>query len=138
MGRKALQWIGFLVMGMAYLIIALRLGYLQTVLPLFLAVYGISFLFGNIGPNTTTFIFPTELYPTQIRTTGHGISAGTAKFGAGIFTFLIPVLTASLGTPSVVAILAMISFMGTVLTLITLKETKGKSLEETSGQASVS
>ncbi len=137
-GRKALQWIGFLVMGLAYLIIALRLGYLQTVLPLFLVVYGASFLFGNIGPNTTTFIFPTELYPTQIRTTGHGISAGAAKFGAGIFTFLIPVLTASLGTSSVVGLLAMISFIGTILTLITLKETKGKSLEEASGQANVS
>ncbi len=137
-GRKKLQWIGFLVMGVAYLIIALELGYLKTALPLFLVVYGMSFLFANIGPNTTTFIFPTELYPTQIRTTGHGISAGAAKLGAGIFTFLIPVLTASLGANSVVGILAMISFVGTVLTIITLKETKGKSLEETSGQASVS
>lgn len=136
-GRKTLQWVGFLVMAIAYLVIALELGYLKTVLPLFLIVYGASFLFGNIGPNTTTFIFPTELYPTQIRTTGHGISAGLAKFGAGIFTFLIPILTASLGTSSVVGLLALISFVGSVLTLITLKETKGKSLEETSGQASV-
>ncbi len=136
-GRKRLQWIGFLVMGAAYLVIALELGYLKSVLPLFLIVYGASFLFGNIGPNTTTFIFPTELYPTQIRTTGHGISAGAAKFGAGIFTFLIPVLTASLGTNSVVGLLALISFIGSVLTIITLKETKGKSLEETSGQASI-
>lgn len=137
-GRKRLQWIGFIVMGVSYTIIAIRLDFLRSSLPLFLVVYGASFLFANIGPNTTTFIFPTELYPTQIRTTGHGISAGAGKAGAGIFTFLVPVLTHSIGSSRVVGMLAALSLTGAILTLVTLKETKQKSLEETSGQKRIS
>jgi putative MFS transporter len=29
-------------------------------------------LFMNMGPNSTTYILPTELYPTQLRATGAG------------------------------------------------------------------
>lgn len=137
-GRKKLQWIGFLVMGVAYIVIALEFNVLKTVIPVFLVVYGSSFLFANIGPNTTTFILPTELFPTQIRTTAHGISAGMAKAGAGIFTFLVPVIKALLGVSMVVGILSIICFIAVILTLITIKETKCKSLEECSNQSMAS
>jgi hypothetical protein len=31
----------------------------------------------------TTFVMPSELYPVTMRATGHGISAGVGKLGAG-------------------------------------------------------
>jgi hypothetical protein len=34
------------------------------------------------GPNATTWILAGELYPTAMRTSAHGFSAGTAKCGA--------------------------------------------------------
>jgi hypothetical protein len=36
----------------------------------------------QFGPNCTTFLLAGELYPTDVRTTAHGISAGVAKLGA--------------------------------------------------------
>lgn len=133
-GRKRLQWIGFTVMALAYLILALSYTTIVNSFLLFFAIYGISFLFGNIGPNTTTFVLPTELFPTQFRTTGHGIAASMGKLGAGAFTFLEPVLQFIFRLQGVIAILFAISMLGAVLTLLTITETKNRSLEETSSQ----
>ncbi|MEM0156144.1 MAG: MFS transporter [Thermoplasmataceae archaeon] len=135
-GRKKLQWIGFTVMAMAYLVLALSYTTIENSLFLFFAVYGISFLFGNLGPNTTTFVLPTELFPTQFRTTGHGIAASMGKFGAGVFTFLEPVLQFMFKLQGVIAILFAISMLGAILTLLTITETKNRSLEAISSQFS--
>jgi hypothetical protein len=54
----------------------------------FLLVYSISYFFTQFGPNTTTFVLSAELFPVNIRATGHGIAAGIAKIGAFISVFL--------------------------------------------------
>lgn len=131
-GRKTLQWLGFSVMAAVYFIIATHYRGLLDAIYMFIALYGVSFLFGNIGPNTTTFILPTELFPTEIRTTGHGIASGSAKFGAGLFTLMLPSIMASMGVPNLMLILGSISVAGMVLTLFAIKETKNERLEETS------
>ena len=131
-GRKKLQWIGFTAMAIVYFIFALKFTTISRDLMLFVALYGLSYLFGNMGPNSTTFLIPTELFPTEFRTTGHGISASSGKLGAGIFTFMIPVIEALYGLPTVLGALTLIAITGTVLTLLTIKETKNRSLEETS------
>jgi PHS family inorganic phosphate transporter-like MFS transporter len=131
-GRKKLQWIGFTAMAVVYFIFALKFTTISKDLVLFVALYGLSYLFGNMGPNSTTFLIPTELFPTEFRTTGHGISASSGKLGAGIFTFMIPVIEALYGLPTVLGALTLIAITGTVLTLLTIKETKNRSLEETS------
>ena len=133
-GRKTLQWVGFIVMGAVYLTFAIALTPLKADIPLFIGIYGISYLFGNIGPNSTTFILPTELFPTQIRTTAHGISAGAGKTGAAVFTFLLPAVESAYGLPAVFSILTGLSLLGVILTLAFIKETKGQSLERTSNQ----
>lgn len=38
----------------------------------------------DFGPNTTTFIIPAEIYPTDVRATCHGISAAFGKAGAAV------------------------------------------------------
>jgi len=70
-----------------------------TVAP-FLLVYGVSYFFTEFGPNMTTFVMPSEIYPVDMRATGHGISAGVGKLGAFIGVFLFPVLNSSLGLPA--------------------------------------
>ena len=131
-GRKLLQWAGFSVMAIIYFIFALRFTTIETDLSLFIAMYGLSFLVGNIGPNSTTFIIPTELFPTSIRTTSHGISAGSGKLGAGIFTFLVPTIIATSGFPVLFDLLAGIALAGVILTLLAIRETKNMSLEQAS------
>jgi MFS transporter, PHS family, inorganic phosphate transporter len=46
----------------------------------------------EFGPNTTTFVMPPEVFPVNMRTTGHGTAAGIGKHGAFIGVFLVPQL----------------------------------------------
>ena len=55
----------------------------------FVLVFGISYFFTEFGPNTTTFIYPAEIFPTEVRTTAHGISAGMGKMGAFVGVYLL-------------------------------------------------
>ena len=95
-GHRRLQLVGFAMMALCFLIIAVVPGMTTAVAP-FLLVYGVSYFFTEFGPNMTTFVLPSELYPVNMRTTGHGISAGIGKLGAFIGVFLFPVLQTSLG-----------------------------------------
>ncbi|HLH86126.1 MAG TPA: MFS transporter [Thermoplasmataceae archaeon] len=131
-GRKTLQWAGFAVMSAIYLVFAVKYDSILTNFALFLVLYGLSYFFTNAGPNSTTFILPTELFPTSIRTTGHGISASSGKLGAGIFTFLIPVMQVIYGLPTVMYVLASVAFFGAILTVFTISETKNQPLEVSS------
>lgn len=131
-GRKSLQWIGFTVMALVYFIFALDFVGLKNDVFLLLVLYGVSYLFANIGPNSTTFILPTELFPTQIRSTAHGISASSGKLGAGIFALLEPVLAALYGLTTVFGMLTAFSLLGVVLTIGVIRETKGMTLESAS------
>lgn len=128
-GRKALQWIGFTAMAVVYFAFAINYVGIKNDVLLFISLYGLSYLFGNIGPNSTTFILPTELFPTQLRTTGHGIAASFGKLGAGIFTFLEPILYVISGPSTVFALLSLFSVVAVILTILTIEETKNRSLE---------
>jgi PHS family inorganic phosphate transporter-like MFS transporter len=102
---------------------------LTTMVAPFLLVYGVSYFFTEFGPNMTTFVMPSGLYPVDMRATGHGISAGIGKFGAFIGVFLFPVLQSSLGLRSTLLLTAGVSVLGWALTLV-LPEPAGRSLEE--------
>jgi MFS family permease len=127
-GHRKLQLIGFAVMALCFLIIAAVPGMTTMVVP-FLLVYGVSYFFTEFGPNTTTFVLPSELYPVAMRATGHGISAGVGKLGAFIGVFLFPVLQTSLGLRGTLLLTAGVSVLGFALTLV-LPEPAGRSLED--------
>ena len=84
----------------------------------FLLVYGLSYFFTEFGPNMTTFVMPSELFPVSVRATGHGISAGIGKFGAFIGVFLFPILQTSLGLRGTLLLTAGVSVLGLALTLV--------------------
>jgi nitrate/nitrite transporter NarK len=102
---------------------------LTTTVAPFLLVYGVSYFFTEFGPNMTTFVMPSELYPVEMRATGHGISAGIGKFGAFIGVFLFPVLNSSFGLRGTLLLTAGISVLGMALTFV-LPEPAGRSLED--------
>ena len=133
-GRRPLQYIGFGVMAAAFLVLSLGWTMLTAVLPAFLAVYGLTFFFANFGPNTTTFVYPSEVFPTTFRTTGGGIAAAAGKLGAVIAVALFPTLLVAFGLPWFFGLLAVVSFLGFVVTIALLPETSRRSLEDTSGE----
>ena len=127
-GHRRLQLAGFAVMALCFAVIALVPGMTTMVVP-FLLVYGVSYFFTEFGPNMTTFVLPSELYPVTMRTTGHGISAGVGKLGAFIGVFLFPVLQTSLGLRGTLLLTAGVAVSGFALTLV-LPEPAGRSLED--------
>ena len=129
-GHRRLQLIGFAVMGLAFLGMGVIPGITRMVAP-FLLLYAISYFFADFGPNTTTFILSAELYPVSLRTTGHGFSAGIAKFGAFIGVFVFPLLTDSFGLNGTLTITFVFAVAGFLLTLL-LPEPAMQSMESLS------
>jgi MFS transporter, PHS family, inorganic phosphate transporter len=134
-GHRKLQLIGFVAMGACFVVIGVVPGMTTVVAP-FLLVYGVSYFFAEFGPNMTTFVLPGEVFPTEVRATGHGISAGIGKLGAFIGVFLFPVLQDSLGLHGTLLLTGGVSLLGALLTLV-LPEPAGRTLEEISAGAEV-
>lgn len=138
LGRKIMQLQGFIVMSILYILVTFFAtsegtkitGFLVSS-NLVLAIYAITYFFINFGPNTTTFVIPAEIFPTKHRTTGHGISAAAGKAGAAVTTFFFPSLLNSVGVKGILELMAVVSFIGAVLTL-GLKESRLLPLEDVS------
>jgi PHS family inorganic phosphate transporter-like MFS transporter len=101
----------------------------------FVFLYCLVNFFFNFGPNSTTFIIPGEVFPTRYRSTSHGISAGSGKFGSIIsqvgFSQLKDIGGTNKFVKHILQIFAAFMLTGIFSTLL-LPETKGKSLEELS------
>jgi PHS family inorganic phosphate transporter-like MFS transporter len=133
-GRRPLQLIGFGVMAAAFLLLSFAYVQLIATLVAFLALYGLTFFFANFGPNTTTFVYPSEVFPTSFRTTGHGIAASAGKLGAVIAVALFPTLYLMYGLSWFFGVLAVAATLGFLVTALLLPETSQRSLEDVSGE----
>jgi PHS family inorganic phosphate transporter-like MFS transporter len=131
LGRKAIQNIGFLMMAIAFGLMAVIPG-VEKVVGLFLIIYGVSYFFTEFGPNSTTFIYPAELFPVESRTTGHGIASAAGKVGGFVGVFLFPIFMSWGGLQLAEGVAALVSLLGLAVTVFMLPETKGRSLEELS------
>jgi MFS family permease len=131
-GRIRLQALGF--MGMAIGLFLLSLSALQTTearrMALVMAGFATFNLMVNAGPNATTYLLPAELFPTELRASGHGLAAACGKLGAMVGIFFLPVLRARVGIATTVAIAAAVSLLGLTVTWMLGVETAGKSLDE--------
>jgi MFS family permease len=131
-GHRRLQLIGFGVMACAFGALGV-IPALTTVVVPFLLIFGLSYFFIEFGPNTTTFVLPSELFPVNMRTTGHGIAAGIGKLGAFIGVFLVPQLQAHIGLRGMLLVAGASAVVGYLLTLL-LPEPARRNLEDVSGE----
>ncbi|KAJ7977250.1 Phosphate transporter [Quillaja saponaria] len=148
LGRFAIQLMGFFFMTVFMFALAIpydhwthkenRIG--------FVVMYSLTFFFANFGPNATTFIVPAEIFPARFRSTCHGISAASGKLGAivGAFGFLYLAQNQDkaktdagyppgIGVRNSLIVLGVINFLGILCTFL-VPESKGRSLEEISGE----
>lgn len=135
LGRKMIQSLGFAMMAITFPLLALIPHIEKMVVP-FVLIYGISFFFTEFGPNATTFVYPSEIFPVRVRTTAHGIAAAVGKVGGFFGVFLFPYLMHWRGLAAAEMAAAISSVAGLLVTLFMLPETKGKSLEELSTEPS--
>jgi len=134
LGRKAIQMLGFGMMTITFGLLALIPNLEKMAVP-FLIIYGFSFFFTEFGPNATTFVYPSEIFPVRVRTTGHGIAAAMGKLGGFFGVFVFPFLLHWKGLLGAESAAAIASILGLVVTATMLPETKGKSLEAIEAEA---
>ncbi len=131
-GHRRLQFIGFGVMALCFVVLGVFPALTTTVAP-FLVIFGLSYFFTEFGPNTTTFVMPSEVFPVSMRTTGHGIAAGVGKLGAFVGVFLVPQLQKQVNLRGMLLVAGAAAILGFLLTMV-LPEPARRSLEEVSGE----
>ncbi len=134
-GHRRLQHIGFAVIAVAFLVLG-AVHELTAAIGPFLAVFGLSYFFIEFGPNTTTFVLPSEVFPVSMRTTGHGVAAGVGKLGAFAGVFLVPQLEAHIGLRGMLVVAGTAAVAGYLLTFV-LPEPARRTLEAVSGEDEV-
>ena len=126
-GRIRMQAIGFAGMAVGMLIL-MKAGRLSNSpagaghIPLVFAGFILFNLLMNAGPNATTFTLAPILFPTQLRATASGFAASVAKIGATVGVFVLPILKGKFGVPAVLGMVAAVSLLGLVITLVLGRE----------------
>ncbi|XP_057744750.1 low affinity inorganic phosphate transporter 1-like [Arachis stenosperma] len=135
-GRFSIQLMGFFFM--TVFMFALAIPYHHWTLEGnqigFVVMYSLTFFFANFGPNATTFVVPAEIFPARLRSTCHGISAAAGKAGAMVGAFGFVYAENGIGIRNTLIIMAVVNVCGFFFTFL-VPESKGKSLEEMSGEA---
>jgi MFS transporter, PHS family, inorganic phosphate transporter len=131
-GHRRLQLIGFGIMGATFFLLGAIPPLTKVVAP-FIILFGLSYFFIEFGPNTTTFVLPSEVFPVSMRTTGHGIAAGVGKLGAFIGVFVVPQLQKSIGLRGMLLVAGGAAVAGFLVSNL-LPEPARRNLEEVSGE----
>ncbi|KAK9867868.1 hypothetical protein WJX84_003938 [Apatococcus fuscideae] len=128
-GRRRMQvngfvWIFalFLISGLAYT----RLTASPSNLRWLQALYYLSSFWGQAGPNATTFVLASELFPTDVRGMGCGISAAVGKFGA----LAANIVLGKISSRAKFYYTATAAGVGALVTLIFIPEITGLDLRE--------
>lgn len=121
LGRYRIQLWGFLAMAVNFFAVA-WLSLNRETLPgharwAMLFCFGLTFLFSNFGPNTTTFVLPVEVYPTLIRATCHGVSAAFGKLGAVIGVVAFSPCEEAFGVETVLCGCGVVCIVGALFTI---------------------
>ena len=83
---------GFVVLAALLLVTGILLLTTKTGSSAFIVLYVLIHLNFSLGPNTTTYLIPAELFSTRFRCTSHGLSAASGRIG-GIAAQLIVTLS---------------------------------------------
>lgn len=116
--------------------VALILMALAGTFPLWMGISAFAvFVLVASAASNLEYVYPSEIFPTEIRATGMGFAAAISRVGAAVSTFLLPVALEQLGNMATMAILAGVAVLGLIISVLWAPETKGLSLEEASREA---
>ena len=121
--KRYTQMVGFFGTAVSYLLLAF-LG--KTIIEhcpyVYVIIYGISFFFQNMGPNTMRYVLSTEVYETSVRSTCSGISAASGKLGGIIGTLIFDPITEEIGVEWIFIVCAVLMIIGLFLTFFIPKK----------------
>ena len=128
MGRRPMLIWSFVFMTLAMCI----LGFFPTASTLIIMSAFALYAFFSGPPSVLDWVYPNELFPTDIRASAVGLCTAISRIGAAIGTFLLPFSLKSLGIGSTMLICAVITLIGLLLSILMAPETKGMTLAQSS------
>mmetsp|Transcript_29426 Transcript_29426/g.62644 ORF Transcript_29426/g.62644 Transcript_29426/m.62644 type:complete len:497 (-) Transcript_29426:13-1503(-) len=128
-GRKAIQLQGFVFMAIIYAILGFYLNSLKDYSGLLLFVYGLTYFFSNFGPNSTTFILPSETFPAEVRSSLNGFCAASGKIGAAIGSSTFKPIVHASGAGIVFQLCALVAVLGVLVTVFCVEDRRGRGME---------
>jgi len=125
MGRRSLVLHSFLWSGVPLLLLGLFPNSSPLVILLLFSAYA---LFIG-GTQVLCWVYPNELFPTEIRATAVGLASSLSRIGAAAGTYLVPVSLGTLGIGTTMLIAAGITLFGFAVCLRAAPETKDLGLD---------
>lgn len=124
---------GLIISSFAILTVSL---FMLSILPsgssiLMITFFAIFTLFISSISNLTT-VYPSEIFPTELRSSGLGFSTALSRVGSAIGTFLLPVSIGTFGISTSMFVLTVVLLIGTLVSLAWAPETKSLTLSEAS------
>ncbi len=108
-----------------------------AVLPVHLSLpiigFFVLFHFAEGAGSALQFLYPSELFPTDLRATGVGFASAMSRFGSAGGTFFLPMLVAGVGNTGTLLIGAAITLVGLGVSYLLAPETEGLSLATAAG-----
>ncbi len=126
MGRRTMILHSFLWSGLALLGLGLFSEGSQMLILVLFGLYAL--LIG--GAQVLQFVYPNELFPTEIRSLGVGMGASFSRIGAAIGTWLVPISLDSIGIGFTMFVAAAVTFVGLAVSYFLAPETRSLTLEQ--------
>lgn len=128
MGRRTLLIRSLFLMSIGLVILGLF-----PEAPIIVIVLGFGlYAFFSGGPGILQWLYPNELFPTEVRASAVGIAIAFSRIGTIIATYGTPIFLAAYGIGPTMLVAAGLVITGLFLSVFFAPETKGKSLIETS------
>ncbi|MEU0641180.1 MFS transporter [Streptomyces umbrinus] len=130
-GRRSLLISSFVCINVSLIALAvLPLHWAFMVVALFAA-----FQFFEAAGSGLQFVYPSELFPTDLRATGVGIATAMSRVGSATSTFLLPIAAEDLGVRGTLGVAVAITLVGLVVSYFLAPETKDLGLTEASSRS---
>lgn len=131
-GRRKMTIVPFAIMAIPLLVL-----WLVPEAPVWVVVVTFCvYAFASGGPSILEWIYPNELFPTQIRATAVGAAVGISRIGAAAGTYLLPISIDHFGIGTTMGFGALLTIVGFAVCYAWAPETAGKTLEQTSSVGS--
>lgn len=131
-GRKNIQLQGFVFMAVLYAALGFFLEDLKSSSAVLLMIYGLTYFFSNFGPNSSTFILPSESFPYEVRSSLNGFCAAMGKVGATVGSACFKPMIHLASTEVVFFMCAACAAIGFIVTLTCIDDRRGRGMAGTS------
>ncbi|WP_218834881.1 MFS transporter [Rhodococcus sp. ACS1] len=124
LSRRTMAFGGFIVSGLLLLPLMI-----SGASPLFIVIVFATFALVTKATSTVGYVYPSELFSTELRGRGVGLAVASSRFGASALTFFMPIVVGNFGVVAALAMCVAVLLAGGVVGYIWAPETSSRALD---------